>query len=179
MDQQVLDKIVHYAAADLGTVLMAKFDTLRTEYLCQAEELAQFAQSVEHETRKGRALGRDVVPHVDEVSTIKERRTYFCCGITGHIKSDYRSRDRKNHVGRRGRGGEDLFLAINDVRTKIEISPPNRKRKDLVPADDGAKNEQDKWISDSGSSRHLVNDESLLEDARDCSHECNMVDGET
>lgn len=73
----------------------------------------------------------------------------------------------------------DLVLAINDVRRKIESLTPNKKSKALLPADGDAKQEQDKWILDSGSSRHFVNDEILLEDARDCSHECNMADGET
>ncbi|CAI5707058.1 unnamed protein product [Peronospora farinosa] len=59
-DQQVLDNIVHYASADLSTVLMAKYDNSRVDHLHQAEELAHFAQSVEVESRKGSALGRDV-----------------------------------------------------------------------------------------------------------------------
>ena len=29
-----------------------------------------------------------------------------------------------------------------------------------------------KWILDSGSERHLVNDLSLIEDVVDCNHEC-------
>ena len=32
---------------------------------------------------------------------------------------------------------------------------------------------------DSGSSRHLLKDESLLLDAQDCNYQCNMADGET
>ncbi|KAE8968244.1 hypothetical protein PF002_g28843 [Phytophthora fragariae] len=35
------------------------------------------------------------------------------------------------------------------------------------------------WILDSGSSRHLVNDESLLEDVDDCSDECVQPNGES
>ena len=33
------------------------------------------------------------------------------------------------------------------------------------------------WILDSGSSRHLVNDAALLEDASDCDDKCLVADG--
>ncbi|CAI5725077.1 unnamed protein product [Peronospora effusa] len=72
-----------------------------------------------------------------------------------------------------------LVLAINDVGGKNKSPTPNGKRTDLVLAVEDANDKKCEWILDSGSSRHLVNDESLLEDARDCSHECNMADGET
>ena len=36
----------------------------------------------------------------------------------------------------------------------------------------------DDWILDSGNSRHLVNNASLLQDVRDCKHECHLTDGE-
>ena len=35
------------------------------------------------------------------------------------------------------------------------------------------------WILDSGASRHLVNDESLLIDSTTCVHEISMADGES
>ncbi|CAI5736696.1 unnamed protein product [Peronospora farinosa] len=88
-------------------------------------------------------------------------------------------KDRKNHGGRRDRVGADLVLAINDVGGKNKSPTPNGKRMDLVLAVEDANDKKCEWILDSGSSRHLVNDEILLEDARDCSHECNMADGET
>nr|CCA27062.1 AlNc14C451G11724 [Albugo laibachii Nc14] len=112
--------------------------------------------------RKGRALGRDVVAHVNDVSTRKETYTYLGCVKTGHINADCRSRDRKNHVGRRDRCGADLVLAINDVRRKIKSSVPNRKSTDLLPANDGANKEQDEWMLEIGSSRYLVSDKCLL-----------------
>uniref|UniRef100_A0AAV1UHD3 Retrovirus-related Pol polyprotein from transposon TNT 1-94-like beta-barrel domain-containing protein n=1 Tax=Peronospora matthiolae TaxID=2874970 RepID=A0AAV1UHD3_9STRA len=37
----------------------------------------------------------------------------------------------------------------------------------------------DDWVLDSGSSSHLVNDATLLMDARDCKEECRLADGET
>ncbi|CAI5716723.1 unnamed protein product [Peronospora effusa] len=135
--------------------------------------------SLEVESRKGRALGRDVVAHVDEALTKKETRTCFGCGKVGHIKSDCRIKDRKNHGGRLDRVCADLILSINDVGGKNKSPTPNGKRTDLVLAVEDANDKKCEWILDSGSSLHLVIDESLLEDARDCSHECNMADGET
>uniref|UniRef100_A0AAV1TBU1 Retrovirus-related Pol polyprotein from transposon TNT 1-94-like beta-barrel domain-containing protein n=1 Tax=Peronospora matthiolae TaxID=2874970 RepID=A0AAV1TBU1_9STRA len=44
---------------------------------------------------------------------------------------------------------------------------------------DDSDDEDDDWILDSGSSRHLMNDTSLLRDARDCDQECHLADGET
>ena len=171
-DQQVLDNIVHYASTELSTVLMAKYDNSRADFLRQAEELAHFAQSVELESRKGRALGRDVVAFVNEVSTKRETRTCFGCGKAGHIKANCRSKGRSNHDGRRGKHGADLILAINDRGLKT-------KNMHLVYAVKYAKDEHDEWILDSGSSRHLVKDERLLLDAQDCNYQCNMADGET
>ena len=48
----VLDNVVQYASSELRTIMMAKYDHTRTEYLCQAEELSHFAQSVENEKWK-------------------------------------------------------------------------------------------------------------------------------
>lgn len=38
---------------------------------------------------------------------------------------------------------------------------------------------QDKWILDSGLSRHLVNDERILENSRTCNSECTLPDGQS
>jgi hypothetical protein len=64
-DYLVLNNVVQYASADLRTVLMAKVDGTRVDYLQQAEELAQFAQSWELEAR-GKNLGKEVVGAVGE-----------------------------------------------------------------------------------------------------------------
>ena len=42
-DYLVLDNIVQYASENMRTVLLAKVDQTRTDYLVQAEELAHFA----------------------------------------------------------------------------------------------------------------------------------------
>ena len=53
-DAQVLENIVHYASTELHTVLMAKYDGSRPDYLAQAKELANFAQYVKLDTRSSR-----------------------------------------------------------------------------------------------------------------------------
>ncbi|CAI5716841.1 unnamed protein product [Hyaloperonospora brassicae] len=65
-EEKVLDNTVHYASADLTTVLMAKYNNDRRDHLRQAEELAHFAQSVELENKTGRTLGRELVAAVTD-----------------------------------------------------------------------------------------------------------------
>ncbi|CAH0484582.1 unnamed protein product [Peronospora farinosa] len=65
-DAQVLDNLFNYASSELHTVLMAKYDGNRVDYLAQAEELAHFAQSAELDTRNATSFGKDVVTHVAE-----------------------------------------------------------------------------------------------------------------
>ena len=108
-------------------------------------------QSVELESRKGRALGRDVVASVDEVPTKRYMRTCFGCGKAGHIKANCQSKDRNSHGVRRGKRDVDLVLAINDCGLK-------KKNPHLAYAVKYAKDEHTEWILDSGSSRHLVRD---------------------
>ncbi|CAI5720384.1 unnamed protein product [Peronospora effusa] len=60
-DAQVLANIVHYASSELHTVLMAKYDGKRVDYLVQVEDLAHFAQYVELNTRNAASFGKDVV----------------------------------------------------------------------------------------------------------------------
>ncbi|KAE9331414.1 hypothetical protein PF008_g15436 [Phytophthora fragariae] len=67
-DYLVLNNIVQYASPQLRTVLMAKVDQSRTDYLQHAEELAHFAQSWETESTKQKSLGRETVNAVRESS---------------------------------------------------------------------------------------------------------------
>lgn len=48
----------------------------------------------------------------------------------------------------------------------------------MATGDDG-ETEDDDWILDSGSSLHLVNNPTLLQNARDCEEKCHLADGET
>ena len=60
-EQQVLYNIVRYASPELSTILMAKYDTHRMDYMVHAEELAHFAQAIEMEARPGHIFGKEVV----------------------------------------------------------------------------------------------------------------------
>jgi hypothetical protein len=147
-DYLVLNNIVQYASVDLRTVLMAKVDGTRVDYLQQAEELAQFAQAWELEPAKHKNLGREVVGAVSE-RRAKETRTCHECGQVGHLRAVCPNKARG--------GGKkpDLTLAVNETRSKAD----------------------EVWILDSGSSRHLVKNASWLDDAEDYEDECVQPDG--
>ncbi|CAI5725772.1 unnamed protein product [Peronospora destructor] len=171
-EQQVLDNIVRYASPELSTILMAKYETHRVDYLVHAEELAHFAQVIEMEARPGRSFGKEVVAHVEDSTSRKETRTCYGCGKIGHVKADCRKKKTGDiNGGRRGKSGGNIVLAIGKGTSK---KGSRRAKCDLTLAisDDSV------WILDSGSSRHLVNNASLLQDVRDCKHECHLADGE-
>ena len=63
---------------------------------------------------------------------------------------------------KRGKYGADLLLTVNEPKRGVT--------REIHARDD--------WILDSGSSRHLVNDEAILFDSKDCNHTCNMANGE-
>ena len=77
-DSLVLDNIVYHASPELMSVMRAKYDPTRSDYLRHAEELAHLAQSIE----LGRgSIGREVVAaHVE--TKRQDTRTCFRCGRT-------------------------------------------------------------------------------------------------
>ncbi|KAE9162302.1 hypothetical protein PF004_g30532 [Phytophthora fragariae] len=144
-DYLVLNNIVQYASADLRTVLMAKVDGTRTDYLQQSEELSHFAQSWELDA-KGKNFGKEMVGAVGERQR-KETRRCHGCGEVGHLRAACPSFQRGVTA--------DITLAINE----------------------GNMNETT-WILDSGSSRHLVNDASWLQDAEAHVDSCVQPNGD-
>ena len=150
-DNLVLDNIVHYADPHMRMTMLSRLDMHRTDPLRQAEELAQFAQSTEVDVH-AKNLGRDVVNAVEprKVSQDKvkaklkttftedEERKCYKCGEVGHIRS--RCPHSKKKTSR-----HDFTFAIGN----------------------GGGLQDSHWILDSGSSRHLVNDLSLLIDPED------------
>uniref|UniRef100_A0AAV1V1Z5 Uncharacterized protein n=1 Tax=Peronospora matthiolae TaxID=2874970 RepID=A0AAV1V1Z5_9STRA len=153
-DNLVLDNIVHYADPHMRTTMLSRLDIHRTDYLRQAEELAQFAQSTEVDTHS-KIFGRDVVNTVEVAREFKDKRksrpslsrtdtrTCFKCGEVGHIRSRCPKMKKKP-------SGANFVFAVGR----------------------GASRSPGQWILDSGSSRHLVNDPSLLTDPIDCRSEC-------
>ena len=71
-----------------------------------------------------------------------------------------RKRDARND------GDNDRRYALVTVDEKLEDLSSSEKSKFLS---------DDLWIVDSGASRHLVSDESLLEDAKLCSEKENLI----
>lgn len=49
----------------------------------------------------------------------------------------------------------------------------------MLTANDAIGIDRGDWILESGTSRHLVNEESLLIDSTDCVYEIAMADGES
>uniref|UniRef100_A0AAV1T842 Polyprotein n=1 Tax=Peronospora matthiolae TaxID=2874970 RepID=A0AAV1T842_9STRA len=105
-----------------------------------------------------RSFGRDVVSHVADDEPRKETRTCHGCGKVGHLKRDCRRKEKKP-TGRPSGSrtdGANLTLSIDED-----------------PSSDNSV-----WILDSGSSRHIVNDDRLLINAKRCDQECIVADGE-
>ena len=71
-DSLALDNIVHDASPELMNVMRAKYDPTRSDYLRHAEELVEFAQSIEHGSG---TVGREVIAsHFD---ARPKTRTWF------------------------------------------------------------------------------------------------------
>ena len=68
------------------------------------------------------------------------------CGGTGHLKTSCPKKTRRQQ-------NADFVLTVRSM-------------------DEHKTHALTKWVLDSGSGRHLVNDLSLLEDVVDCNHEC-------
>ncbi|GMF45513.1 unnamed protein product [Phytophthora fragariaefolia] len=118
------------------------------DYLQQAEELAHFAQAWELEPAKHKNLGREVVGVVGERRGKDTRSCYECCK-PGHLRAACPKRTRG---GTRKPG---LTLAVSE----------------------GPGKQEEAWILDSGSSRHLIKNASWLDDVEDGEDECVQPDG--
>ncbi|CAI5701697.1 unnamed protein product [Peronospora effusa] len=147
-DYLVLDNIVQYASSGMRTVLLAKVDPTRSDYLVQAEELAHFAQAYEFNVGREKTLGQEIVGSVSERRG-KEMRRCHSCNEVGHLRTACPKRKHSPQVS------SNLSLAVNDLSDEFK----------------------DVWILDSGSSRHLVSDELWLDNVESCQGTCLQPDG--
>nr|CCA27495.1 conserved hypothetical protein [Albugo laibachii Nc14] len=93
-DNLVLENIVNYADPSARMMMLSRLDIHRMDYLRQAEELCQFAQSTEIEARK-KHFGRDVVNDVEPRKTSKSKekidhqslKKCYRSGKVGHLKA--------------------------------------------------------------------------------------------
>jgi hypothetical protein len=112
------------------------------------------------ESGSRRTSGHDVTNHVSEKSRPKSGKKCFNCDKEGHIARDCRKPKKKRESGADNgtTKGVTFALAIGDEQGNYY---------------DGT------WILDSGSSRHLVNDATILQDVEDCASDCVLPDGAT
>ena len=130
-DAQVLDNIVHYASSELHTVLMAKYDGNRVDYLTQAEELAHFAQSVKLDTRSAASFGKDVVSHISEHKHRVDTRMCYRCVNVGHVQAlcpeERKKSKRTNNVkgiwrnDAKTKGVVNYTLCVQDVKARDNL----------------------------------------------------------
>uniref|UniRef100_A0AAV1T174 Polyprotein n=1 Tax=Peronospora matthiolae TaxID=2874970 RepID=A0AAV1T174_9STRA len=133
--------------------LLERLNLTRIDYMRQAEELADFAQSTEIDLR-GKNIGKDVVNTVGN-----GRRAYF--KTRTHNRKDRRDMRTCYICGKPGHLKIACPEGSAETRATDEV--------DFVLAIGGSSVKEDYWILDSGSSRHLDNDASLLEDPENTS----------
>ena len=87
--------MVQYASSEVRTVMMAKYDPTRTDYLIQAEELSHFAQSVGNDMRSGKAVYRGVMASISDHKPRADNSRCYSCQKIGHIALNCKNKRSK------------------------------------------------------------------------------------
>lgn len=151
-----------YAAPRLKLALLVRYNSQRQDYIQHAQELVAWAQEIDEEAQKPKKSGKFFANAVGENG---HKRACYACGNEGHIKKDCpRQGHRRNFKGndRRGRGGNRMSQQRFALATSDGNCGASGNFDDILDSDENL------WIIDSGASRHLVSDEKLLEDVREC-----------
>nr|CCA18774.1 AlNc14C56G4244 [Albugo laibachii Nc14] len=104
-DDTLLESVIKYAHLALNQAVMVRVDTNRFDSRTQVEELCQFAQIMDSNTRiqaqrEAKSWTRDRVGSVRESKHAKPQRTakYDNCVKIGHFKRDCGKTDAKNTI---------------------------------------------------------------------------------
>ena len=94
-----------------------------------------------------------------------------------NIKVGCRSKMTENENGsHRDRSGGNIVLFVGESKGSKDLRAAKNDR-DMEIGADSITGDGD-WTLDSNFSRHLVNDPTLLQDARDREQECHLSDGD-
>lgn len=154
-----------WTSRELHTVVTAKYNAECHDHLAQTEELVHFAQTVELDTRGPRLFGLDVLAHVVAEKPRIVTCRCFNCGKVGRNSADYRGKQNQN--------------GYRDVKSNSWYAGQVNDVVNYTKSVQDSKDHQQLWVLNSGSSRRLVSNESLLEDTRECADQHLLADGGT
>uniref|UniRef100_A0AAV1UDC8 Uncharacterized protein n=1 Tax=Peronospora matthiolae TaxID=2874970 RepID=A0AAV1UDC8_9STRA len=121
----VLDYIVHHASPELMNMMRFKYEPKRFDYPRHADDLANFAQFIEHGSS---AIGREVVSaHVE--GEPNGAITFYLCRLPGHIAAGCRARVVHNDETLAEGNGVSIILALTEKRSATR-KKRNKKKKD-------------------------------------------------
>ncbi|KAE9281459.1 hypothetical protein PR003_g27672, partial [Phytophthora rubi] len=164
-DRFVLQYICECASPDVKRAMQTRIDRRRADHLRQAWELADFASTLEADMNGGgNAYGRN----------LRGSRSGGHGGNSGSgnlVANAVKDAGSESSERRCWRCGEPGHL-------KKDCTGKKKEGQAMFALAVGNSNSSS-WVLDSGASRHLVQDASLLIDPVDCSETCKVADGQS